>query len=62
MIKPSMRAGGNVDGALPKADTCFFNLELPDYSTKEIMRQRILLAIHTDCDSMNAENVMNPGE
>lgn len=43
------------DGALPKADTCFFNLELPDYSSKEIMKQRILLAIYTDSDSMNAE-------
>jgi other hect domain ubiquitin protein ligase E3 len=54
MIKPAMKTSHG-DGALPKADTCFFNLELPDYSSKEIMRQRILLAIHTDCDSMNAE-------
>lgn len=54
MIKPAMKSNHG-DGALPKADTCFFNLELPDYSSKEIMRQRILLAIHTDCDSMNAE-------
>ena len=43
------------DGALPKADTCFFNLELPNYSSKEVMKQRLLLAIHTDCDSLNAE-------
>ncbi len=54
------------DGALPKADTCFFNLELPDYSSKEIMSQRILLAIHTDSDSMNAEAehaaIMNNGD
>lgn len=55
------------DGALPKADTCFFNLELPDYSSKEIMKQRILLAIHTDSDSMNAEaehaaSMNNPDE
>lgn len=54
MIKPAMRTQHG-DGALPKADTCFFNLELPDYSSKEVMKQRILLAIHTDCDSMNAE-------
>jgi len=58
MIKPSMSQHG--DKALPKADTCFFNLELPDYSTAAIMRERMLLAIHTDCDSMNAEqNHMN---
>lgn len=59
MIKPAMKTQHG-DGALPKADTCFFNLELPDYSTKEVMRQRILLAIHTDCDSMNAEEAGGP--
>lgn len=62
MIKPAMRAQQG-DGALPKADTCFFNLELPDYSSKEVMKQRILLAIHTDSDSMNAEvDIMDMGQ
>jgi other hect domain ubiquitin protein ligase E3 len=55
MIKPTI-VNKHGDGALPKADTCFFNFELPDYSSKEIMKQRILLAIHTDSDSMNAED------
>lgn len=55
MIKPAMKTQHG-DGALPKADTCFFNLELPDYSSKDIMRERILLAIHTDCDSINADD------
>ena len=55
MIKPAMKSTHG-DGALPKADTCFFNLELPDYSSSVIMRERILLAIHTDSDSMNAED------
>lgn len=54
MIKPAI-LNIHGDGALPKADTCFFNLELPEYSSKDVMKQRILLAIHTDCDSMNAE-------
>lgn len=54
MIKPTMN-NKNGDKTLPRADTCFFNLELPDYSTMEIMKQKILLAIRTDCDSMNAE-------
>jgi other hect domain ubiquitin protein ligase E3 len=54
MIKP-ITFSGNQDGMLPRSDTCFFNLELPNYSTKEIMRERILLAINTDCDSMNAD-------
>ena len=36
MVKPANYASSNPDKALPKADTCFFNLELPDYSTKEV--------------------------
>jgi len=60
MIKPAMKTQHG-DGALPRADTCFFNLELPDYSSREIMQQRILLAIHTDCDSMNAEEALMGG-
>jgi other hect domain ubiquitin protein ligase E3 len=38
MIKPMLSANKNQDLALPKADTCFFNIELPDYSTKAIMK------------------------
>ena len=56
MIKPAQYSG-NQDGILPRADTCFFNFELPNYSSKEIMREKILLAIHTDCNSMNAEEI-----
>ena len=52
MIKPNTNGG---DGALPSADTCFFNLILPNYSSKEIMKERLLLAIRTDNVGMNAE-------
>lgn len=55
MIKKSTSTN-NHDQMFPKADTCFFNLELPNYSTIEIMREKILVAINLDCDSMNAEN------
>ncbi len=34
MIKPYMRTGASPDQVFPKADTCFFNLELPNYSSK----------------------------
>jgi len=44
------------DHALPKSDTCFFNLQLPSYSSKKILKERLLLAINTDCDSLNAED------
>jgi other hect domain ubiquitin protein ligase E3 len=60
MIKPMLANQQNQDQALPKADTCFFNIELPDYSTRAIMREKILLAVNLDNVSINAdENMMN---
>jgi other hect domain ubiquitin protein ligase E3 len=58
MIKPSMNTE-NKDGALPRADTCFFNLELPDYSSKDILRNKLRYAFLTDCESMNADNPLS---
>lgn len=58
MIKKSTKSG-NQDQLFPKADTCFFNLELPEYSSIETMREKILLAINIDSDSMNAEEAFN---
>lgn len=54
MIKPSLNQSYG-DGALPRANTCFFNFELPNYSSKEVLRDKLLLAIRTDNRSMNAE-------
>lgn len=34
------------DEMLPTAHTCFFQLDLPQYSTDAIMRERLLVAIH----------------
>ena len=34
------------DYMLPVAHTCFFQLELPQYSSEQIMRERLLVAIH----------------
>jgi other hect domain ubiquitin protein ligase E3 len=36
MIKPTLR-DGDQNKFLPKADTCFFNFELPNYLTKEVL-------------------------
>jgi other hect domain ubiquitin protein ligase E3 len=58
MIKPSMN-NEHKDGALPRADTCFFNLELPDYSSKDILRTKLKYAFLTDCESMNADNPLS---
>ena len=41
----------------PRADTCFFNLELPDYTSKNIMKKNLLVAISLDNNSMNADKV-----
>ena len=42
------------DSYLPKAHTCFFSINLPRYSSKEIMRDRLLYAI-THCTEMDAD-------
>jgi len=55
MIKPAVNASHD-ERSLPKADTCFFNLELPPYSNKSIMSDKILYAIYTDNTSINADN------
>lgn len=42
MIKPATYSTKEPNLALPKADTCFFNLELPNYSSKEVTMRLIL--------------------
>ena len=49
----------------PRSDTCFFNLELPNYSSKEVLKQKLLTAIYTDADSLDAdttESDLNEGD
>eukprot|EP01126_Amoeba_proteus_P004373 TRINITY_DN11460_c0_g1_i1.p1 TRINITY_DN11460_c0_g1~~TRINITY_DN11460_c0_g1_i1.p1 ORF type:complete len:555 (-),score=115.25 TRINITY_DN11460_c0_g1_i1:80-1744(-) len=55
LIKP-YTGTSNPDKAFPKADTCFFNLMLPEYTTPDTLREQLLTAIYTDADSMNADN------
>jgi len=61
MIKPSLN-NKNPDLAHPKADTCFFNIELPNYSSKEILKQKVLFAINLDDTSMNADRNLLPDD
>ena len=37
---------GKVNTALPLAHTCFFHVELPDYSTEDRMRWGLSIALH----------------
>merc|ERR1712232_1093857 len=49
------------DQALPSASTCFFSLALPEYSTKEVLKDKLLFAIQnvttmeTDFQTNSAE-------
>eukprot|EP01117_Protostelium_nocturnum_P005083 TRINITY_DN1838_c1_g1_i6.p1 TRINITY_DN1838_c1_g1~~TRINITY_DN1838_c1_g1_i6.p1 ORF type:complete len:4362 (-),score=1676.63 TRINITY_DN1838_c1_g1_i6:38-13123(-) len=54
MIKP-FNISGDPNSAFPKADTCFFNIMLPEYSNQKTLRDRLLFAIYTDSHSMNAD-------
>jgi len=52
MLIKSSRYGGkkgkNQDNAMPHADTCFFNVEIPAYSSEEIMRKRLTTVVNMD--------------
>ena len=54
-IKPYMDK--NKKDVFPKADTCFFSLELPEYSN--IMKQRIVAAINLDNVGLNGDKLDN---
>ena len=51
----------NHDNYLPHAQTCFFSISLPSYSTKEIMRSKILYAIHNS-PNMDADVRLHSAE
>lgn len=53
----------NVDG-LPTAQTCFFQLTLPRYTSREVLAEKLLYAIR-HCRSIDTDNYMlrrNNGE
>jgi E3 ubiquitin-protein ligase HERC2 len=49
---------GDVDKALPRSHTCAFALDLPEYSTTEIMYERLNYAI-TYCSSIDGDGTFN---
>ena len=54
LIKPPPYPTRQHDSLLPRSDTCFFNLEIPAYSSADLMREKLLYAI-TTCSTMNAD-------
>lgn len=49
------KAAGRADMYLPIAHTCFFSIDLPMYSCRDVMREKLLYAI-THCQSIDADN------
>lgn len=56
LINPYVGAT-NPDRIYPKANTCFFNLILPEYTSFNVLKEKFTTCIHLDTDSMNADNV-----
>jgi hypothetical protein len=60
-IMHSAGADGNPDEFLPHAQTCFFSLSLPRYSSEDILRTKLLYAIHNS-PNMDADVRMHTAE
>ncbi len=58
-IQRSSRSSSN--DALPSASTCFFSLSLPEYRSKEILREKLLFAIN-NVTTMESDYVTNDAE
>jgi hypothetical protein len=56
-IFPSTKSTDH-DYQLPHSDTCFFNVTLPAYSSKKLMREKLLVAI-TNTMSMDGDSTTN---
>ena len=54
--------GSDMDAkALPKAHTCFFSINLPKYSSKQILKTKLEYAI-SECFAMDADFALQPSE
>jgi hypothetical protein len=50
-----MTAPDNSDETLPISHTCFFQLELPRYSSAEVLKRKLLYAI-TECREIDTDH------
>ena len=55
-----LNKGGNPDVYMPVAHTCFFQIDLPTYSSKEIMKEKFLYAI-THCQAIDLDRIADGG-
>ncbi|CAG9334942.1 unnamed protein product [Blepharisma stoltei] len=51
---------GNVDNYMPISHTCFFTMDLPPYTTKEVMKTKLLYAI-THCTDIDLDGSASGG-
>ena len=58
---PKKEAGMSEDEYLPETHTCFFQLNLPRYSSLELMRQKLLFAIE-NCRSIDTDFAVQDAE
>ena len=49
------KAAANPDAYLPIAHTCFFSIDIPRYTTQDVMTERLLYAI-TNCQAIDTDN------
>ncbi|RLN68167.1 hypothetical protein BBP00_00001168 [Phytophthora kernoviae] len=48
------RAGRSVDAYMPVAHTCFFSIEIPTYTSEEVLREKLLYAIY-NCQEIDGD-------
>jgi hypothetical protein len=53
--KLNPRRPEDLDRSLPVSHTCFFTIDIPEYSSKEIMRQKITYAIY-NCVAIDGDD------
>jgi len=58
-FKIQKHTGG--EETLPSASTCFFSLMLPNYTSKEVLKQKLLFAVENVC-TMESDYVTNDAE
>ena len=51
---------GQVNNYMPISHTCFFSIELPAYTSKDAMRQKLLYAI-THCTAIDLDGAAGQG-
>ena len=56
--KHTLRGRGGGDGTLPEAHTCYNQIDIPEYSDKEIFRKNLLIAIRF-CGEVDGDRRMS---